>query len=155
MTLGADGYSRMPQTPAEAVPSRASPIGLPGRVQDTGAAAAANLARAIDRLEEVVEQETMALRSRAHVDLKEFNTRKSHGLLELTRATRPFGPGTLTEPLRTRLMALRARLDANRAALAMHLEAVREVSTIMAEAMQKAESDGTYSEAAVRAGLRQ
>ena len=36
----------------------------------------------------------------------------------------------------------------------MHVEAVREISTIMAEAMQKAESDGTYSEAA-RAGLRQ
>src|SRR5262245_2859401 len=108
MTLGVDGYSRMPQTPAEAIPYRASPTGLPGRAQDPGAAAA-NLARAIDRLEEVVEQETVALRSRAHVDLKEFNTRKNHGLLELTRATRPFEPGTLTEPLRTRLAALRAR----------------------------------------------
>jgi hypothetical protein len=155
-TLPADGAGRMPQTPAEAVPSRIPPGGgLPGRASDGGAAAAASLVRAIDRLEEVVDQETTALRRRAQVDLKEFNTRKSHGLLELTRAMRLFEPEALTEALRVRLAALRARLEANRAALAMHLEAAREISTIMAEAMQKAESDGTYSEAAVRAGLRQ
>ena len=67
---------------------------IAGRASDGGAAAAASLARAIDRLEEVVEQETAALRSRAQVDLKEFNTRKSHGLLELTRAMRLFEPGS-------------------------------------------------------------
>lgn len=154
-TLPPNGAGRMPQTPAEAIPSRTPPGGLPGRASDAGAAAAASLVRAIDRVEEVVEQETAALRNRAQVDHKEFNTRKSHGLLELTRAMRLFEPGALTEPLQIRLAALRAKLEANRAALAMHLEAVREISTIMAEAMQKAESDGTYSEAAVRAGLRQ
>ena len=43
---------------------------------------------AIERLEEAVAQETAALQSRKTFDLKEFNDRKSHGLLELTRAMR-------------------------------------------------------------------
>ena len=149
-----DGAGGAPQTLPEAVPARLSRAGTMSRAPDDGGLASASLARAIDRLEDVVVQETAALRGRAQADLKDFNTRKSHGLLELTRAMRLFETGELGEPLRMRLADLRAKLEKNRAALAMHLEAVREISTMMAGAVQDAESDGTYSESAARTGTK-
>lgn len=145
LTLLAEGSGRMPQAPVEPVPARLSRAGTMGGAANGESPASAGLARAIDRLEEVVEQETAALRSRAQFDLKEFNTRKSHGLLELTRAMRALAPADPSEPMRMRLAQLRARLETNRAVIAMHLEAVREISTMMADAMTQADSDGTYS----------
>jgi hypothetical protein len=100
---------------------------------------------AIERLEEAVEQETAALKGRGRFDLKEFNDRKSHGLLELTRAMRPLEGTVPDQALITRLGRLRAKLEINSAALKLHLEAVREISATMAEAMRNADSDGTYS----------
>jgi hypothetical protein len=107
---------------------------------------------AIERLEEAVEQETAALKSRTRIDLREFNDRKSQGLLELTRAMRHM-EGMQPEPaLMTRLAALRAKLEINSATLKLHLDAVREVSAVMADAMREAESDGTYSRSIRPAG---
>jgi hypothetical protein len=40
---------------------------------------------------------------------------------------------------------LRASLIRNQAALQIHLDAVREVSAIIAHSIQEVESDGTYS----------
>jgi hypothetical protein len=108
---------------------------------------------AIERLEEAVEQETAALHRRTSIDLKEFNDRKSQGLLELTRAMRHM-EGSVPEPaLMTRLAKLRAKLEINSAALKLHLDAVREISAVMADAMRDAESDGTYSRS-IRTGSR-
>jgi hypothetical protein len=112
----------------------------------------ANLGRIIDRLEETLEQETQLLLSRKPFDLKEFNNRKSHGLLELTRAARSVESANLAEPMRVRLSQLRAKLEANRAVLAMHVEAVREIAAIMADAISEAESDGTYSASIAKRG---
>jgi hypothetical protein len=105
----------------------------------------ATLLRTIERLEETLEQETAGLRARAPIDLKDFNNRKTHGLLELTRVMRHLDRGSLTPPVAARLSALRISLEVNQRIVKMHLEAVREVSTILADAIQEAESDGTYS----------
>jgi hypothetical protein len=100
---------------------------------------------AIERLDEVVAQETAALQSRRTYDLKEFNDRKSRGLLELTRAMRLIEGTAPDQGLIRRLASLRAKLDINSAVLRLHLDAVREISAAMAEAMRDADSDGTYS----------
>jgi len=100
---------------------------------------------AIERLEEAVEQETAALQSRTTFDLKEFNDRKSRGLLELTRAMRLIDGTAPDARLITRLASLRAKLDINSAVLRLHLDAVHEISSAMAEAIRAADSDGTYS----------
>jgi hypothetical protein len=100
---------------------------------------------AIERLEEAVAQETAALQSRRAFDLKQFNDRKSRGLLELTRAIRLIEGMTPDQGLITRLASLRAKLEVNSAVLRLHLDAVREISAAMAEAMRDADSDGTYS----------
>ncbi len=124
------------------------PMGQARRESDLdGDAAAATSAfeRCIERLEDVVDQETAALKSRAPADLREFNNRKSQGLLELSRSLRYFQVAPPTNAVLERLAGLREKLDINQAVLKLHLDAVREVSTIMADAIRDAELDGTYS----------
>lgn len=103
------------------------------------------LESAVRRLEETVEQETAALRSRSPIDLNEFNNRKSQGLLELDRALRMLGDAQPSDDMKAALKTLRDKLDLNREVLKTHLDAVREVAGIIADAIRNAESDGTYS----------
>lgn len=120
------------------------PVGT-GLNDEKGTVMLSLVENAIERLEEAIELETAALAARTRVDLREFNDRKSQGLLELTRAMRHM-EGKQPEPaLMARLAGLRAKLEINSAALKMHLDAVREVSATMADAMRHAESDGTYT----------
>jgi hypothetical protein len=105
------------------------------------------LAGTIQRLEEVVEQETAALKSNTAVDLNDFNNRKSQGLLDLNHALRQLGEAARDPAVATGLAGLRAKLAVNQTVLKMHLDAVREVSTIVADAIRESDSDGTYSQA--------
>jgi hypothetical protein len=109
------------------------------------AAAFGVIVKAAERLELVIDQETAALQARTGVDLKDFNDRKSLGLLELTRAMRHVEGVAPDQALHARLSRLRGKLEINQAALRTHLEAVREISAIVADAMRNAESDGTYT----------
>lgn len=101
----------------------------------------------IQRLEEVVEQETAALRAGGSVDLKAFNDRKSQALLELTRWMRNMSNVGAAPDLAGRIASLKEKLAVNQAVLNLHLEAVREISTSMSDAIQQSESDGTYTQA--------
>jgi hypothetical protein len=65
--------------------------------------------------------------------------------VELARAMRHFEGSALDPSLVSSLSGLRAKLETNRAVLKMHLEAVKEVSTVVADAMRHADSDGTYA----------
>lgn len=103
--------------------------------------------RAVERVEEVVGQETEALRQHRIDGLGDFNHRKSYGLLELTRAVRALGVEATQAETKARLHGLRLRLDENAETLRMHLSAVQEVSSVMARAIRDGESDGTYSSA--------
>ena len=105
--------------------------------------------RAIERVEQLIDQETLALRGHQLGALADFNHRKSHGLLELTRAIRTLGNAAVSESLQPRLLSLQAKLRENADALFLHLRAVQEVSALMTRAIRDGESDGTYS-AAIR-----
>jgi hypothetical protein len=108
----------------------------------------------LHRLEEIVDQETAALRERRAVDLKEFNDRKSQALLELTRMMRAM-QGTETSPdMAARVHSLRHKLAVNQQVLKMHLEAVREISTSLSDAIRHADSDGTYTQSISSASRR-
>jgi hypothetical protein len=105
---------------------------------------------AIERLKTTIDEETEKLQIRAAVDFDGFSQRKNRGLLELTRAMRlgqSGGPDPRVAPF---LTGLRSSLIRNQAALQIHLDAVREVSAIIARSIQEVESDGTYS--VVRSG---
>ena len=114
-------------------------------IEENAALAPALLKNAVDRLEAVIDQETAALTMRRAVDLNDFNDRKSHGFVELSRAMRHFEGAALDQSLVLCLTGLRTKLETNRAVLKMHLEAVKEVSTVVADAMRHADSDGTYA----------
>ena len=100
---------------------------------------------AIERLKTTIDMETEKLEIREPVDFEVFSQRKNRGLLELTRAMR-LTQGVGVDPrVVPHLADLRASLVRNQAALQMHLDAVREVSSIIARSIQEVESDGTYS----------
>ena len=103
------------------------------------------LDKAILRLAEIVDLETAALQSRAAVDLRDFNNRKSQGLHELNQILRQLAGRGADGAIIARLGGLRQKLEVNRSVLKMHLEAAREISTIVSDAIREAESDGTYS----------
>lgn len=106
--------------------------------------ALATLVSALERLEDLVDQETDALRRRAPLDLADINRRKSRSLLELSRAAR----GTevrQADALQQRLGRLREKLLDNQAVVSLHLAAAQEVGAILDQALREAESDGTYS----------
>ena len=87
--------------------------------------------RAIERIEQIVDQETLVLSRNEAADLGEFSRRKSHGLLELTRGLRGLDPTSASRAIEPRLRPLRAKLADNSAALRRHLDAVQEISTIL------------------------
>jgi hypothetical protein len=100
---------------------------------------------AIDRLKATIDEETDKLEARATVDFDGFSQRKNRGLLELTRAMRLMQDVKVDPRITPQLTQLRASLIRNQAALQIHLDAVREVSAIIARSIQEVESDGTYS----------
>jgi hypothetical protein len=100
---------------------------------------------AIERLKATIDEETSKLESRAVVDFDIFSQRKNRGLLELTRAIRLTSDIQGDPRVTPQLTQLRASLIRNQAALQIHLDAVREVSAIIAKSIQEVESDGTYS----------
>lgn len=99
----------------------------------------------IERLKATIDEETDKLEARAVVDFDGFSQRKNRGLLELTRAIRREADVQSDPRLTPHLTQLRASLIRNQAALQIHLDAVREVSAIIAKSIQEVESDGTYS----------
>lgn len=113
-------------------------------MDNSDAASLSTLTSALERLEELVREETEALRSRADIDFAEISRRKSRSLLELTRIARAVPP-RLDPATVTRVRALRDSLQQNLDLLGLHLSAAQEVSSIMHSTIREAESDGTYS----------
>jgi hypothetical protein len=104
-----------------------------------------NLAAIIGRIEEVVEEETAGIRNATNYDLKASNARKSRYLYELTRAMKGGSEAEFLEQHREGLTRLRQKLARNEAAILAHLSAVNEVASLLRHAIQRAETDGTYS----------
>ncbi|MBX3579362.1 MAG: hypothetical protein KF723_19340 [Rhizobiaceae bacterium] len=104
-----------------------------------------SLTSLIGRIEQAVEEETAALRTDLGFDLKASNARKSRYLYELNRALKGVGPADLHGEQRDGIRRLREKLATNEAVLLAHLNAVNEVATLMRNAIQRHEADGTYS----------
>ncbi|PBC04483.1 hypothetical protein [Mesorhizobium sp. WSM3860] len=104
-----------------------------------------NLAAIIGRIEEAVDEETAGIRSGTSYDLKASNARKSRYLYELTRALKGANEIEFLEQHREGLARLRQKLAKNEAAILAHLTAVNEVATLLKNAIQRADADGTYS----------
>jgi hypothetical protein len=99
----------------------------------------------LQRTEALITEETRVLQNRLSYDAAAFNDRKSQALLDLSLALRALGPARRDEILLRRLSALREALDANRRIVDLHLGALREITAALAEAIGRAECDGTYA----------
>jgi hypothetical protein len=110
------------------------------------------LLAAIRRLENIVEEETIALETGKKLDFDDFSARKSRSMLEFVRLMRAGVHVGAEAEVREEIQILRRKLERNRTILEMHYDAVREVAAIIVRAMREAESDGTYSATAPQAG---
>lgn len=115
-------------------------------IKERAMATHGSIGKILQRIEKLVDRETVALRSRAPIDYREFNNGKSQALLELNLAIRSLGATTLDAELIERLKILRGKLETNRVVLRMHLDAVREIANVVSETIQDREWDGTYSQ---------
>ena len=129
-----------------------SQYGLPGQdlalrsaISEAMPQHAGNLGVLIGRIEEAVDEETAAIRTDISFDIKASNARKSRYLYELTRAMKGAGDALPPVEHRENLERLREKLAINEAAIRAHLNAVNEIATLMQNAIQHAETDGTYS----------
>lgn len=103
---------------------------------------------AVERLEDILEQETQMLDRNRPIALHDFNHRKSHGLLELSRAMiacRALDRVAFDFETSAPLARLRVKLESNLASLQTHLMAVGEIAAVISRAIQDHESDGTYT----------
>ena len=98
---------------------------------------------ALARLERTLDEENKALSSFDSRNLSEFSRVKTQCLLELERAIGSVQGGS--SELTARLHALREKLELNRWLLLLHLEAAKEITSVIMSAIRDAESDGTYS----------
>ncbi len=115
------------------------------------AAREAMLLEVIARLDQIIGAETAALRELRPVDTTPYAVQKSQSLLELARLMRHGDLETSASArLREKMASLRARLDENRSALDLHLNAARQVFETVSKAINEAESDRTYSASATR-----
>jgi hypothetical protein len=132
--------------PQVAVPALVAPAAMPRRpgIQAPAATLTA-LLRAIERTEDLLNEETRALENRRAIDLVSFVRRKSQSLLEITRAARALKDFEVEPTVTDRLAGLKEKLERNQAVLRLHLEAVREVAELLAKAARDVDSDGTYS----------
>lgn len=132
--------------PQASVPALASPGAAPRRHRlQAPAATLTALLRAVERTEDLLDEETRALENRRVIDLVSFVRRKNQSLLEITRAARALKDFEVEPAVTDRLTGLKDKLERNQAVLRLHLEAVREVAELLAKAARDVDSDGTYS----------
>ena len=105
----------------------------------------ASLSTIIARIEQAVDEETASIRTDMNYDLKASNARKSRYLYELSRAMKGLGAAQLIAEQREAVVRLRDKLAKNESAIRANLNAVNEVATLIQSAIQRSETDGTYS----------
>ncbi len=99
----------------------------------------------IQRIEGDLDEETLALDSSPNFDFKASNDRKSQGLVDLNQAMRRLKSSDINDDLERRLQIFRGKLAVNLRKIRLHLDAVKEITAMLSEAIQSAESDGTYT----------
>ena len=99
----------------------------------------------IERVKQAVTEEMEAIRLRKPVDYDAFGARKNMGLLELNRLTSIVAKNLANATLKRSLLGLKEALEASKEALAIQLDAAKAITEIVAIAVRRGESDGTYS----------
>ena len=118
---------------------------------DSAAFALAMALPVVERLRLTVTAENDDIAQNRKVPYEAYSLRKNQGLLELNRLLPALGRAVVAGPLREALADLNAKLEVNRRALSVQLDASAAVADIIARAIRDAQSDGTYDARAWRA----
>ncbi|HEV7246017.1 MAG TPA: hypothetical protein VGN93_03385 [Shinella sp.] len=100
----------------------------------------------LGRLETIIDNENDNIGSDPEFDLPTSNAHKSRCLYELAMLTRDVRPDEVPQTFSTQLGRVRDKLATNAQRVSAHLDAVREVVSILKNAVQDLEADGTYSQ---------
>ena len=103
---------------------------------------------ALTSAEEIVREESEALKRGDISALAEFAVRKSKGLLDLERAAAALQPDNVVRP-RERIARLANALEENDGLLQANHAAVQEIVELIANAIRQEQSDGTYAQTAI------
>jgi hypothetical protein len=106
----------------------------------------------LGRLETIIDNENDNIGSDLDFDLPTSNAHKSRCLYELSMLTRDVRPDEVPASFSPQLARVREKLATNAQRVSAHLDAVREVVTILKNAVQDLEADGTYSQEQFRLG---
>lgn len=101
----------------------------------------------IKKLQTCLDEETANLAQSRVTDLDSFNHRKGQGLMELNRALSSVGTIAPNSEVAIELTQLKSKIDENMRVLRLHISAVNEITGLLTDAIQKEDSDGTYSPA--------
>lgn len=100
----------------------------------------------LGRLETIIDNENDNIGNDPEFDLPTSNAHKSRCLYELSMLTRDVRPDEVPASFSPQLGRVREKLATNAQRVSAHLDAVREVVTILKNAVQDLEADGTYSQ---------
>lgn len=99
----------------------------------------------LGRLEAVLDHENERLGVDTTLNLNHTNALKSRCLYEMTMLLRDPGAHGSVPGVAIQLDTVRKKLDLNARKVMAHMEAVREVTDLLRDAVVAAEDDGTYS----------
>ena len=93
------------------LPALATSATAPRRRLSAPAATLTALLRAVERTEDLLDEETFALKDRRAIDLVSFIRRKNEGLLDITRAARALSEYEVGPAVTDRLASLKGKLE--------------------------------------------
>jgi flagellar biosynthesis/type III secretory pathway chaperone len=99
----------------------------------------------VERIENVLTEEQTLVSQSEFADIETLIARKSHLALELSRLMEHAQHAMSNEAVCRSIEKLKANLSENAQLLRRHMDAVCEISSLVAEAIQSASADGTYS----------
>ncbi|MEM9028681.1 MAG: hypothetical protein AAGC70_09975 [Pseudomonadota bacterium] len=102
--------------------------------------------RLADKLTSVLQEERQALAERDDAKIGMIVTRKNQLTLELSRVSASLDDTQPSDAAIESLQKIREGLADNHRLLGLHVEALREITSLVARVVQTSQSDGTYSE---------
>lgn len=112
---------------------------------ERGEAHRQNLMVLLDRLEDVLNQEMKALRGSSLAAHQPFTDRKNQLLRDFITFQKGLVDPVVLKPLTQRLARVSILLRRNQQHLGAHVEALRDISQLIAQTILAEDSDGTYS----------
>ena len=114
-------------------------------LSDREAASVGNCGFLLDRLKTVIEDESAALSRRGVSYHGQFTERKNQLLRDILVAQRSCNSPRIRQALAPRAQELQQLFKRNQRLLKAHMDAVKEISSIIVDSIRQADSDGTYS----------